>query len=87
MRNLDEDPTSERRKGRTLSVSDPFITSAVAAISITGFDVAETTRFGNRLVCNARRWMARGGLAQDRRISRREAEHLWQQRFAGAGAQ
>lgn len=80
---LDGDLTPERRKGRTLSVSDPFIISAVPAISITGFDVAETTRFGNRLACDARRWMAKGGLAQDRRLSRCEAEHIWRLRFAG----
>ena len=71
------DQPPERRKGRAvLSVHDPFVKSAVEAINFRGFDVAETTAWGNSLQAHAQRWMQRGGFAQRGRISKRDAGWL-----------
>lgn len=86
MTNRNRELPPERQKGRTLSVSDPLVTAAVAAIAIEGFNVGDTTRWGNRLACAARSCMTHGKLGEDRRLTRREAESVWRKVFAGAGA-
>lgn len=85
MARQDGDHTPERRKGRTLSVSDPLVTAAVAAIAIEGFNIGDTTRWGNRLACDARRWAQGARFNCDRRITKREAESVWRQ-MTGARA-
>ena len=67
-------PARERREGRTrLTVSDPLVKSAVLAINFSGFNVAETERFGNIMVAAARRHMIGKEVRSQRRLTQREA--------------
>lgn len=70
------DHTPQRRKGRTLSVPDPLVTAAVAAITISDFNLGETTRWGNRLMADARRWAAGRIVAPERRLTKVEPSRV-----------
>lgn len=80
-------PARERREGRTrLSVNDPLVKSAVQAINFSGFNIAETERFGNVMAAAARRYMLGKIESEPRRIGQREANRLWHVRFAELAA-
>ena len=67
-------PARERREGRTrLSVSDPLVKSAVGAINFSGFNIAETERFGNVMAAAARRYMLGKIEGNPRRLTKRDA--------------
>lgn len=84
---LDGDRTPiERRKGRTLSVSDPLVSRVLAGITIEGCDIAQVERWGKSLNADAKRWVARGGFGQRGRISKLDAELIWRRELAGVGA-
>lgn len=73
----------EKREGRArLTVRDPQVTEAVEALQITGFNVEETTRWGNSLNAAVRRWKA-GRIEHDRgRISKSDAARLFARQLA-----
>lgn len=60
--------------------------SSLAALGIEGEAVADLAGFSNRLYREADAWKRRGGLAQERRLSKRDADIIWRRQFAGAGA-
>lgn len=70
-------PPFKRQEGRErLSVCDPLVNAAVAAITFQGFDYHETRRFGNRLAADARRFQA-GRIRHERgRISKADAARM-----------
>lgn len=84
MRHLDGDQTLERRKGRTLSVSDPFVSRVLAGITIEGFDIALTERWGKSLNAEVRRWSAgRGaGLFSARMLTKADAHRALKHELA-----
>jgi hypothetical protein len=74
----------ERLTG-TLTRHNRPLESYLAGLNFDEGTIQQTVPFGNRLERDARAWMARGGLAQERRLTLRDAEHVWRQ-VAGAGA-
>lgn len=73
--------STEREKGRTLTVSDPLVNTAVQAIAFEDFDIASTTRWGNKLAADARLWRMANPPSDRGRISKRDAEHIWRSMF------
>lgn len=74
----------ETRQGReTLTVSRPYIEAALASLTVDGFDMHETRRFGNRLAAEAERWMKRGGFGERGRISKADAHRMLAQACHG----
>jgi hypothetical protein len=87
MRPQDGDRTPEqRRKGRTLSVSDPLISRVLAGITIEGCDIAQIECWGKSLNADAKRWVARGRFGERGQITKLDAEMMWRRELAGAGA-
>ena len=79
--------TPDMREARTrLSVNEPLVKSAVAAINFSDFNIGETTRWGNRLQADARKWMQRGGFGERGRISKRDAGRILAQQLAELSA-
>lgn len=75
------------RTGRDrLTVRDPLVQSALAAIDIPGTDIDGVMRCGNRLAAAARLWVARGGYAERGRVTRADAERMYRRAFAREGA-
>lgn len=67
-------PPLKRQEGRErLSVSDPLVNAAVAAITFEDFNVGETRRFGNRMAADARRFQAGRTTHERGRIGKRDA--------------
>jgi hypothetical protein len=59
----------------------------LAALDLSGCDVADLTRFGNRLHRDADAWLRRGGGFGERGwITKLDAEMMWRRELAGAGA-
>lgn len=78
---LDGDHTPERRKGRTLSVSDPLVSRVLAGIATEGLDIAQTESWGKSLSSDARLWMRRGGFGERGRISKSDAHRMFAAAF------
>lgn len=84
---LEGDLTPERRRGHAvLSVRDPLVSSVLADLTTKADALPQIERWGKSLHAEARRWMARGGLSQERRLTKRDADMIWRRQFAGAGA-
>lgn len=74
--------TPEKREGRArLSVRDPLIENMLASISIEGFDIDETRRFGNALL------RARNAWADENRKGRRYSDAAAQRQQNSLGWQ
>jgi hypothetical protein len=78
MINLKGDRSLKMREGRArLSVRDPHVDKLLAGLIIDESNIDAARRFGNRLQADARRWMARGGLAERGRITKRDAHQMF----------
>lgn len=75
-----------KERGRKLSLPDPLVSSVLADLSTEAESIPQIERWRKSLHAEARRWMARGGLSQERRLTKRDANMIWRRQFAGAGA-
>lgn len=74
----------ERLDG-TLTLPNRPLVSWLAERGIDGANVPETTRWSNRLEADLQRWMAgRVRVADNRRINKRDAEHLLKKGLFGS---
>jgi len=71
------------RKGRPgrLTLNDPIVNSAVAAINFTGFNISETKTWGNGIAASARLWLAGRHLQERGRISKADAHRMFNRAF------
>jgi hypothetical protein len=65
----------EKREGRArLSVRDPLVETVLAGLDLEGLDLDGVRPWSNRLVADARRWLAAGGFSSEhRRLTKADA--------------
>lgn len=82
MSSLEGNRTPEMRQRRErLSISRPCVELALGSLTIDGYDVAETRRFGNAVHASVDRFMV-GRIASDnRRLSKSDAHRIWAHAF------
>lgn len=80
---LERNAPPERRGDRhTLSVDDPRTKSCLAALDLSGVDVADLRGFSNSLHRAADAWLRSGGFGERGRISKLDAELMWRKALA-----
>lgn len=78
-------PAPERQESRErLSIRDPLVKSAVAAINFEGFNVEETAAWGNHLQADVRRWMLQHEPWDRGQISKADAGRIFARAFASS---